>query len=386
MTGALVVAGASIRRTARDRRALFFALALPVLVIIVVGTTVRGFNAFSIGVVGGSSSAAARSLTAALERSPALVVHPYPSVASASTAVRRSEIQAAAVVPAGFAADLSGSGRVTVGILAEQQNSTQQAAVVDIRAAVAGFSSRVQAARFAASVAGGSFDGNLSLATHLQPSVAQVGAHTVVADATQQTLPEGFSYGAPTMLVLFVFINAVAGGAMMIGTRRLGMYARMLAAPVRPAAVVAGELLATFTVALAQALVIVLVGAVLFGVSWGDPLAAGALVVLWALVGAGTGVVAGTVFRTPEQASAIGPALGIALGMLGGCMWPLAIVSPTMRWVGHLTPQAWAVDAWTMILSRHGTLVEVAPKLGVLAAFAAGLLLLAAGRFRHALR
>jgi ABC-2 type transport system permease protein len=57
-----------------------------------------------------------------------------------------------------------------------------------------------------------------------------------VVDAESDYLPEGFSYSAPTMLVLFVFINAMAGGAAMIQSRTLGIYDRMLAArspPVR---------------------------------------------------------------------------------------------------------------------------------------------------------
>ncbi len=143
--------------------------------------------------------------------------------------------------------------------------------------------------------------------------------------------------------------------------------------------------------ALAQAALIVLVGAAAFGVSWGGPLAATLLVLVWSLVGAGAGVLAGTLYRTPQQAGARGPTIGIAFGMLGGCMRPLPIASHAMRTVGHLTPQAWAVDAWTTLLARHGTLPDVTTVLGVLAAFAAfaafaaGSLALAAARFRRSL-
>jgi ABC-2 type transport system permease protein len=182
------------------------------------------------------------------------------------------------------------------------------------------------------------------------------------------------------MLVLFVFLNALAGSAVVIGNRKLGMYERMLAGPVRSGTIIAGEALGFVAVALAQALLIIGVGSVLFGVSWGNPLAAALLVGIWALVGAGAGMLAGTLFASPEQATAVGPALGIAFGMLGGCMWPLAIVGPTMRAVGHATPQAWAVDAWTRLLSQHGTLASIAPHLLVLAGFASVFLALATWR------
>jgi len=187
------------------------------------------------------------------------------------------------------------------------------------------------------------------------------------------------------MLVLFVFINALAGGAAMIQTRRFGIFARALAAPIRPRDLVLGEALCYLTLALGQALLIVVVGAVMFGVSWGNPVAAAALIGMWALVGTGAGMASGALFRTPEQASAIGPALGITFGMLGGCMWPLEIVPQSVRMVGHATPHAWAVDAWVTVLSRGGSLADIAGYLAILAGYAVALLAFASLRLRRSL-
>jgi len=114
--------------------------------------------------------------------------------------------------------------------------------------------------------------------------------------------------------------------------------------------------------------------ALAFDVGWGDPLAAGALATVWALVGTGAGVLAGALFRTPEQVHAVGPALGIGLGMLGGCMWPLALVPDWLRTAGHALPHAWAVDAWTTLLSKNGDLTAILGDLVVLALFAAALI------------
>jgi ABC-2 type transport system permease protein len=71
--------------------------------------------------------------------------------------------------------------------------------------------------------------------------------------------------------------------------------------------------------------------------------------------------------------------------MLGGCMWPLSIVSSTMREVGHATPQAWAVDAWTNLLSNHGDIVTISHELGVLVLFALVFFSLATLRLRSML-
>jgi ABC-2 type transport system permease protein len=71
--------------------------------------------------------------------------------------------------------------------------------------------------------------------------------------------------------------------------------------------------------------------------------------------------------------------------MLGGCMWPLEIVGDTMRSIGHIAPHAWAVDAWTALLSRNGGLVDIAGDLAVLGAFATVLLAAATLRLRRSL-
>ncbi len=380
---AFAVAGVSLRRLGRDRTALFFLVVLPVLVILVVGASVSGFSTFRVGVVDEGAGQAGRSLVSALERAPDLDVRPEPSVSAARTAVARADLSTAVVLPAGMDEALRAGRSVDVAVLAEQSNSTQQAAAAAVSAVVARQGGLAQAAVFADHQVSGTYDANLARAAAAASGVARVDVTPRVVDAAATILPQGYSYSAPTMLVLFVFLNALAAGATVVETRRLGMYERMSAAPVRAVAVVAGETLGALSVTLAQSALIVVVGAAAFGVSWGDPLGAAALVVVWSLVSAGAGMLSGTLFRTPEQASAIGPAVGIAFAMLGGCMWPLAIVTPVMREIGHVTPQAWAVDAWTALVARGVSLAGIAPELGVLVAFAVGLWALAAVRLRR---
>ncbi len=381
----LAIARASLTRLVRDRTALFFLVVLPVLVIVLVGATVRGFSTWKVGVVDEGAGAAGQRLVAALDRSPDLAVDHYPTVRAMSTAIARGELNTGVVLPARMDEAERGGSRTSVGLVFEQANSSMQAAATAVAAVVRAEGVRVQAAQFATAQAGGTFATNLSQAARLEGRLPRAQVRTVAAQASSSILPEGFSYAAPTELVLFVFLSAVAGGAAIVETRRLGIYERIVAAPVRPRDVIAGETLNYLVIALGQSLLIVAVGALAFGVSWGDPIAAALLLVCWSLVGAGAGMLAGTLFKTPEQASGIGPVVGITLGMLGGCMWPLAMVSPVMRQVGHATPQAWAVDAWTALLARGGTLATVLPDLAVLAGFAAVFLLLATHRLRHVL-
>ncbi|WP_327426540.1 hypothetical protein [Streptomyces sp. NBC_01236] len=74
---------------------------------------------------------------------------------------------------------------------------------------------------------------------------------------------------------------------------------------------------------------------------------------------------------------AVGPALGIELDILGGCTRPPPLVPRRLLTAGHAVSQAWAVGAWTTLLSRDGGLVSIPRDLVVLAVFATVLLTLA---------
>ena len=382
---ALALAAAELKRVTRDRTFLFFLVVLPILVILLVGLTTASSMSIRVAVVPGQPTPLATQLVHDLEASPALKTQRFTTRAQGVAALRRGEVEAVVVVPMTLDADLRAGATTRIPVLVSGAVQSSQAAVTAVSSIVAGQGATVQAAEFATTHSTRSFEQNLAMTRSLQRETPVVPVRTQVVNSKSNFLPLGYNYSAPTMLVLFVFINALAGGAAIIQTRRFGIFARALAAPVRARDLLLGETLCYLTLAVGQAVLIVVVGAVMFGVSWGNPLAAAALIGMWALVGTGAGMVSGTLFRTPEQATAIGPAVGIAFGMLGGCMWPLEIVPQSVRLLGHATPHAWAVDAWVTVLSRGGGLVDIAGYLAILAGYAVALFAFASFRLRRSL-
>jgi len=67
-------------------------------------------------------------------------------------------------------------------------------------------------------------------------------------------------------------------------------------------------------------------------------------------------------------------------------MWPLEVVPGSLQAVGHLTPHAWAMDAWISLSFEDGDLGTIAGSLAVLAAWSFGLLVLSVGLLRRTLR
>jgi ABC-2 type transport system permease protein len=110
----------------------------------------------------------------------------------------------------------------------------------------------------------------------------------------------------------------------------------------------------------------------------------GAAVLLVAIagVGAGAGLLLGSVLRTEQQAMAVSLMIGLTFGAFGGAMVPIEIFSDAMRTAAHITPHAWALDGFAELVRRDGTLADILPELGVLAGVGAVLFALAGWRLR----
>jgi len=374
----------NLRRMFRVRANIFFVFVFPMVLILVLGATFGGSSTPRLGVVDTGSGPLGAALLRQLEQTPHLKVVTVSDAAALLTQVGRGNLAAGVVIPPGYdAAARSGRG-ATVRYLAQENQSSQQLGQT-VRGAVARQAALLGAALFAAGQhAVPDFSAGLAEATRISPAVPSVSVTQTTAGTTvfSRTLGQ-FDEGAWTELVLFLFLTALTGSVAIIETRRLGLSRRMLATPTAPITVIAGETVGRVLISCVQALVIILGSALLFGVSWGAPAGVVAVVILFALVGAGAGIFVGTLFRNEQQASAISLLLGLGLGALGGCMVPLEVFSPVLRRVAHITPQAWANDAFAKLVGHGASIAGILPQLGVLAAYAAALLALAAWRLRR---
>jgi ABC-2 type transport system permease protein len=375
-----------LRRVARDRVALFFIVVLPVVIIVLIGTTFGGDQGFDVAVLDRDGSTASEGLVEALDSGDGVSVKPYDSVTEMRRDIRTGTVAAGLMVPAGYGERLGGGEDATVDLIADPTSGSAVAVQASVRAAVGDEAVRIAAARLYAE-AGGSDD-----VAAAQQAVA--GQADQVAPAEVRTVPvdEGgsatfgtFDYTAPSNLVLFTFINTTVAGTALALERRQGITRRILASPHGTGTILAGIGASKLLFALVQSVLIVAVGALVFGVGWGDPLAAGLLVLLFALVATSVGLLLGATVSDPDQAQAVGVPVAIGLAMLGGCMWPLEVVPPVMRAIGHVAPHAWAMDAWQDVIFDGAGAAAIAGPLAVLAGFALVLGLVARHRLRHAL-
>jgi ABC-2 type transport system permease protein len=191
--------------------------------------------------------------------------------------------------------------------------------------------------------------------------------------------------GAESQVILFMFLTSMTGAAVLVTTRQLGITRREFSTPTSIRSIIAGEALGRFVFALFQGGFIVLATALLFGVSWVDPLASGAIIVAFALVASGAAMLLATLVSNENQLSALAPALGMILGLLGGTMVPAEVFPDAMRTLSHVTPHAWAMEAFHQLLLDGGGLADVLLQVAVLLGFAGVVLTLAIFRFRRAI-
>ncbi len=381
----LTIAGNNLRRLIRQPIMLFTTLVLPFMVIAVVGIALGGSqNRLSTGVISHASDSTAAALLTSLKSSTALHVTTFGSDAALDRAVRLGQVDAGIIIPDGYGPTLESGGKPVVRFV----TAPNQTGAASIRTVFAALLSRqtgvIQAGEFSHQHTGRPVTAEQQRA---QAMAADISAPTVVSQAVRTTNSQalGFDYTAPANLVLFIVITSLTSAGALIDTRVRGITTRMFALPLRRPVILLGELLGRFTVAIAQAAVILLISSLAFRVNWGNPLGVALITVALCVFGGALGMVVGFGAKTMAQAVSFGPPLGVALGMLGGCMWPLSIVSSTLRTAGHITPHAWAMDAYLKLINDQASVASVLPQAGAIAGFAVLMLLLAgalAGRRR----
>lgn len=380
----MAISAVNLRRLFADKVGLFFTFVLPILIIVLLGAAFSGEDLL-VGVVDDDGSELSAQLADALDEEENLSLRRFGSVDELEKAVRRSGAEGGVVIPAGYADALAAGGTATVQYVAEVGSGDAAAFQSRVGAVVAEQAALAQAARLAVAEGGvASFADALALAEATAGEVAVGGLDVSTAGGGARSLTPG-QYATIGELVLFVFLIGLAGSGDLVLTRTLGVSRRMLATPLTTRGIVLGEGGGRFGVAGVQSVFIVAFTALLFGIAWGNPFAVTALLVAFALVATGASLLMGSIARNSEQAGSLGPLLGIPLGMLGGCMWPLEIVPEGLRAVGHLTPHAWAVDGLVATMGEGAGLADVTTELAVLLGFAAVLLPLASWRLHRAI-
>jgi linearmycin/streptolysin S transport system permease protein len=382
---ALAIAATDLRRLVRWRANIFFLFVLPLLIILLLGSVYGGAQTARIGVIARDRGALAGQFTHALAARPSIRLVTYQSAGALQQAVARGEVDAGLLIPADYDLRVREGQTATLGFFARPSSIAQQLRPTT-QSVAADQSVEIAAAQVLAQQDGVPFASALARARAAAARARKVSVAVTASDGGVYRPASGrFQHGASTQLILFIFLTSMTGAAFVIETRRLGIARRVLSTPTSTRTIVTGQLLGRLSVALVQALIIVIGSMLFFGVTWGDPLGTSAVILSFCLVGTGVAMLVATLCSSEQQAQPIAFLLGLGLAALGGSMAPLEIFPPTARTIAHVTPHAWANDAFSKLLDHGGGLTTVLPQVGVLLAFAAAATAIAVWQLRRVL-
>ena len=374
MRAALRIAAKDLRQRLRDRSAIMLAVVVPLALAAIFSVLFGPAStprAFEYAVVDHDGSALSRAFTVDVlgELQHQGIVHVTRLGERAARArVRSGSLDAAFVIPAGFAGGVRSARPVRFDVV----GSVDSATATDVARSVASlYVEGLNAARVAVAAVMAAHPG-------LGPgTVAQVAAQTVhgvppvqLQDrSTTARLLDTKTYFAAGMAVFFLMFTVQFGISSLIEERSDGTLQRLLAAPVSRASIVVGKLLTSTVLGVASVSVLVVATSLLLGARWGNPVGVGLLVVAGVLAATGiTSLIAGFA-RTSEQAGSWQAVVAVTLGMLGGAFFPIQQASSFMATVSLVTPHAWFMRGLGDLAG--GSVAAVLPAVGALLLIAA---------------
>jgi ABC-2 type transport system permease protein len=154
----------------------------------------------------------------------------------------------------------------------------------------------------------------------------------------------GYAHSFAGMGVQFILFMGVDMGIGILLARRLGIWNRLLAAPVTLNQVLLSRALSGAIIAFGLLVTIFLAGALIFKVQISNPAGFALVAVSFALMTASFGLLIAAFGKTPEAARGMAVFATLIMVMLGGAWVPSFVFPEWMQQLTIVIPTRWAVD------------------------------------------
>lgn len=400
MTKLLTIGWKDLKLMFRDRAALILMLAAPFALTLGMGAITGAFSSSGSSITklpvivinqdGGQLGDALEQLLTSADLSDLLAPRIESDVAAARSAVEDDQVVAAVLIPAGFTDSIipkEGSNQAAAAVAIEvYKNPGRPISSGVVESIVQGFLDRVEAGRVGGQVAIEQLLASGLAAPQDVPRLAQqigqeqasprpgsgasLAAEPLIrvqrtdAAASQTQMFNPLLILAPGMALVFLMFTVSLGSRSILVERRDGTLARMLSTATPGGPILVGKITGVYLVGAAQMFILILASALLFRLSWGDPLGVIALVLAAVVGAAGWGLLLAAVAKTPNQVANMGMAMMLLFSILGGSFFG-GTLTGALGTLGKITPNAWAMNGFTT-LARGGDLADVLPDVAAL--------------------
>jgi ABC-2 type transport system permease protein len=178
--------------------------------------------------------------------------------------------------------------------------------------------------------------------------------------------------------IMFLLMAVSGSASSLFEEKSSGVFQRLLASPVRPAHILCARFLFGIILGLAQISALLCAGWVFFGLDIFHHVGALLAVCLASAAACSAfGMLIAAISPSAAAASGIATFVVISMSAVGGAWFPVTFMPDYIQRVSRLTLVYWAVEGFADVLWAGKSLVEVLPKVGILAGIAAGVMAVA---------
>jgi ABC-2 type transport system permease protein len=340
MRGLLPLTLANIKSFYRNRAALFWTLAFPVIFIVLFGSIFSGRDvSFKLGWVDQDRTPASAQLRAGFAQVTLLTITDVDDQATALDKMRSGDFDAVVVVPAGVGEVLKPGGSANAPLaLAIYTDPSKQTATSALQQVV-----------------------EQVVSTTNQRLSGVPPALTVETRTLQTQSISSAAYFVPSILAMALMQLGIFASIPLVVQREKLILKRLSATPLSRATLVTSNVLMRLLIAAAQTLLIVGIGAYLFGVAVvGNILVVVAFIALGALAFLAIGYVIASYARTEESANAMTSIVQFPLMFLSGIFFPITFMPEWLRPVAALLPLTYLADALRQTMVGGGAYASLA--------------------------
>jgi ABC-2 type transport system permease protein len=355
---------ANIRSFTRDRAALFWTMAFPLIFILLFGSifTGGGSTTFKLGWVDLDGSTTSAQLRTEFARVSAFTLTDGDEPASLA-AMGNGDLDGVIVVPAGFAAQVGQTGLRAAASPAMVQVYTDPSQTTT-SATIQGIADQV-------------------LAGVDQALTGRTPAMRIEARSAASQQFSFISYLVPSILGMAVMQLGIFSAVPLVADRQKQILKRLNATPLRRWQLVGSNVLMRLLLSLVQAVIVIAVGSALFNVQvGGNPLAIAGLVLLGSLMFISLGYVIASFAQTEDAANAMTSIVQFPLMFLSGTFFPIAEMPSSLQTVARALPLTYLGDALRQVMVGGAPFTPLWICVAVLAAWLVACFGFAARTFR----
>lgn len=360
--GAIIgLSGAYFKRFRRDKTALFFTILFPLIFLFVFGSIFNSSSAsFGIAVLNQSDTELAQQLETSISKNELITVNTaITDLDTAKEKMGRSEIDSIIVVPEGFGSpDESGIPRGE--LLVYYSESSPQGGQ-----AIAAFMKQILD------------DANADLGRPA-PYLAVSEQPTSVSNLSQ------FDYTFSGLLGFTILSMGIFGLANnMPSEKKTGAFRRLRAAPFTATQLILSNGLYYSAVTALSLLLMIIVGETVFDFNMrGSWMVFAAFAILSITMIIGIGLAIGGWAKNEAQSAPLSNLVSFPLMFLSGTFFPRFLMPDWLQQVTQFLPLTPIIDGFRRIMTENASLVDVAPLVGLIAAWAVVIYAIAFRTFR----